>query len=126
MEWTSIVNCAYDAVITVGTESGQTFTPTIQLKDFAGNNLTVPASVLCYMASDAYGLDVDTITGEVAKTSSGNGDVCTLLTHYAWQLVSEANGTISVTITDSGTGNIYLVLVMPNGKLIISDVMLYT
>ena len=126
MEWTPIVDCAYDAVITVGAEVGSTFLPTIQLKDFAGNNLTVPAAIVCYMSAVATGLDFDTISGEVAKTSGGNGDSCILESTKAWLLVSEADGTISVTITDTGTGNIYLVLVMPNGKLVVSDAMLYT
>ncbi|MBC8499491.1 MAG: hypothetical protein H8D39_03075 [Candidatus Atribacteria bacterium] len=126
MEWTTEVGCAQTATIAVGTESGETFAPTIQLKDWAGNNLTVPAAIVCYVSNVATGLDVDTISGEVALTGSGNGAVSTLLTHYAWLLISEANGTISVTITDTGTGALYLVLVMPNGKLVVSDVMTYT
>ena len=33
MEWTPIVDMAYDATITVGTESGNAIAVTIQLKD---------------------------------------------------------------------------------------------
>ena len=36
-------------------------------------------------------------------------------------LVSEADGDIDINITESGTDTFYLVLVMPNGKLIVSD-----
>ena len=127
MEWTPIVDMAYDATITVGTESGQTFTPTIQLKDYAGNDLDVAASIIAYMASDSTGLIPDaTITGEVALTSSGDGAVIVLLTHCAYLLVSEAYGDIDLTITDTGTGALYLVLVMPNGKLVVSGAMTFT
>lgn len=127
MEWTSIIDCAYDAVITIGSEVDDTFLPTIQLKDFEGKNLTVPASIFAYLASDEDGLTpAATISGEVAKTAGGNGDVITLLTHCAYRLISEADGTISLTITEDDASNQYLVLVMPNGKLVVSDKMAFT
>jgi len=36
-------------------------------------------------------------------------------------VISEADGDIDVDITDSGTPTMYLVLVLPNGKLAVSD-----
>ena len=128
MEWTTLVDVAHDAVITVGDEVGETFLPTIQLKDYAGNNMKVASSIFAYMSDVATGLDPSAdMNGEVAKTSGGNGDVTILLANCAYQLVSETDGTISLTITDtSGTGNKYLVLVMPDGRLVVSDAMLFT
>ena len=120
MEWTPIVDCAYDADITVGTLSGDTYPITIQLKDFEGNNLKVPAGVMAYYADSATGLDPTDVTTELATTSGGAGAVLIFLAKYLYLLISEADGTIEVDSTDSGTDDQYLVLVMPNGKLVVS------
>jgi len=125
MEWTPIVGCAYDADITVGTLSSDTYPIEIQLKDFEGNNLTVPACIRAYYSSVATGLDFTDVTTDLDITSGGNGDALVLLTYYAYQLISEADGTIDVDSTDSGTDDQYLVLVMPDGRLVISGVLTY-
>lgn len=126
MEWTPIVDCAYDATITVPTISSNTFAVTIQLLDYAGNDLTVPASVLCYVASDSAGLDSSDLTSEITITSGGDGSTFVVLAKYAWQLISEADGDIAIDVTDTGTDTLYLVLVMPNGKLVVSGALAFT
>ncbi len=125
MEWTSIVDCAYDADITVGTLSSDTYPVTIQLKDFEGNNLKVPAGVMAYYADSATGLDPTDVTTELAITSGGAGAVLIFLAKYLFLLVSEADGTIALDSEDSGTDDQYLVLVMPDGRLVVSDVLTY-
>ncbi len=125
MEWTSIVDCAYDADITVGTLSSDTYPVTIQLKDFEGNNLKVPAGVMAYYSSVATGLDPTDVTTELAITSGGAGAVLIFLAKYLFLLVSEEDGTIAVDSEDSGTDDQYLVLVMPDGRLVVSDVLTY-
>ena len=125
MEWTPIVDCAYDADITVGTLSSDTYPVTIQLKDFAGNNLKVPAAVMAYYADSATGLDPTDVTTDLATTSAGAGAVLIFLTKYLFLLVSEVDGTIAVDSEDSGTDDQYLVLVMPDGRLVVSGVLTY-
>ena len=119
MEWTPIIDCAYDATITL--VSSDPAVITIQLKDFEGNDLKVPASVMAWISSTATGIDPSAISGEIALTGSGAGAVLIHLTHYLYQLISEADGDIDVTITDSGTTAQYLTLLMPNGKLVVSE-----
>lgn len=119
MEWTPIVDCAYDAVITL--VSSDPAVITIQLKDYAGNDLTVPASVMAWISSTATGIDPSAVSSELALTGSGDGAVLIHLTHYLYQLISEADGDIAVTITDTGTTAQYLTLLMPNGKLVVSE-----
>ena len=126
MEWTPIVDCAYDATITVPTISSDTFAVTIQLKDYAGNDLTVPAAVLCYVSSTVAGIDPVVITSEISTTSGGDGAVAIFLAKYNWQLISEADGDIAIDVTTTGAHNYYLVLVMPNGKLVVSGVLAFT
>ena len=119
MEWTPIVDCAYDATITL--VSSDPAVVTIQLKDFAGNDLTVPASVMAWISSTATGIDPSPVSSELALTGSGDGAVLIHLTHYLYQLISEADGDIAVTITDTGETAQYLTLLMPNGKLVVSE-----
>lgn len=125
MEWTSIVDCAYDATISVGTLSSDTYPVTIQLKDFEGNNLKVPAGIMAYYADSATGLNPTNVTTDLVITSGGAGAVLVFLQYYLFLLVSEADGTIAVDSEDSGTDDQYLVLVMPDGKLVVSDVLTY-
>ena len=125
MEWTSIIDCAYDAVITVGTLSGDVYPINIQLKDFEGKDLTVPAAIHAYITSDSSGLDPADCTTDLHTTSEGDGAVLILLTLYHYLLISEADGDIDVDFEDDGTDDRYLVLVMPNGKLVVSGVLTY-
>ena len=119
MEWTPIIGCAYDATITL--VSSDPAVVTIQLKDFAGNDLKEAASVMAWISSTATGIDPAAVSSELALTSSGDGAVLIHLTHYLYQLISEADGDIAVTITDTGTTAQYLTLLMPNGKLVVSE-----
>lgn len=121
MEWTPIVDCTYDADITVGTESSLKIAVTIQLKDFEGKNLTVPNSITAYSASDVAGLTyaVNDLTTDI---HTDTGSLAVLVTSGVYQLVSTAAGLIVLDCTDSSTSTaFYLVLVMPNGKLVVSD-----
>jgi len=121
MEWTMEIGCAYDATITPGAAHADTVAIAIQLKDYAGNNLTVPNAVLAYLASNATGLTVNTTDGTTDLTAS-TGSVAILTAYKAYLLVSDATGAIAVTLVkDDGAANYYLVLVLPNGKRIVSS-----
>lgn len=126
MEWTPIVDSPYDVSWTVGTESGNAVTVAAQLKDFAGNDLTVPASLLMYLASDSAGLNIkaSTVTTETAIGTDGSLGV--LLAGQVYQVTSEADGDIDIVITDTSADTYYVVLVMPNGKLEVSTVATFT
>jgi len=119
MEWTSITDCAYDATITL--VSSDPAVITIQLKDFSGHDLKVPASVMAWVSSTATGIDPSALSSEIALTGSGDGAVLIHLSHYLYQLMSEADGDIDITITDTGDTAQYLTLLMPNGKLVVSE-----
>jgi len=113
-------NMACDASFTIGTESENAIAVTIQLKDYLGNDVTAANSVMAWVSSTATGIDPSALSGEIALTGSGDGAVLIHLTHYLYQLISEADGDIAVTITDTGTTAQYLTLLMPTGKLVVS------
>ncbi len=121
MEWTPIIDCAYDATITVGTTASNKAKVTVQLKDFAGNNLTVANTVLVYLASDSTGLTViSTIIGTELAINT-NGTLAVLTTKIASLIVSTAAGLFDIDLEDgSNKSTFYLVVIMPNGKLEVS------
>jgi len=120
MEWTPIVDCAYDATITVTEKDTDEWYVSVQLKDYEGNNLTVPANVTCYLSSDSSGLNHNaaTVTTETAITT--NGSLVTSVTGILYNIVSEASGLFDCTITDTGEDVYYWVVVLPNGRLSVS------
>ena len=111
-------NVACDAEFTIA--SSDPAVVTIQLKDYLGNDVAAANSVMAWVSSTTTGLDPSALSGEIALTSSGDGAVLIHLTHYLYQLISEADGDIAVTITDTGTTAQYLTLLMPTGKLVVS------
>ncbi len=118
MEWTSIVDCAYDADITVADESGNAVIVTIQLKDFEGNNLTVASAIGAFSASSTGTYTVNTMDTDFTATT---GSIIITLSKGAYILVSDASGAIVITCGDTGTNSMYFALVMPNGKRVLSD-----
>jgi spore maturation protein SpmA len=121
MEWTPMIDCAYNASFTVGTTASNKAKVTVQLKDFEGKNLTVANTVLVYLASDSTGLTIiSTIIGtEVAINT--NGSLAVVTTKIASLIISTATGLFDVDLEDgSNKSTFYLVVVMPNGKLKVS------
>jgi len=122
MEWTPIVDCAYDAVITVGACT-TTCAVVVQLKDFAGNDLAVKGMVGIYLSSDAAGLTKDNIDNIAAGT---DGNVWELLADNYYMACSEADGDIDLTCTEAADTNVYLNVVLPNGKIVTSTILDFT
>lgn len=118
MEWTPIVDCAYDATITVAAEASEAVIVTIQLKDFEGNNLTVASAIVAFSASSTGTYTVNTMDTDFTATT---GSMAITLSKGAYILVSDATGAIVITCADTGVNSMYLALVMPNGKRVLSD-----
>lgn len=118
MEWTPIVDCAYDCTITPGAAT-TTCKCAIQLLDFAGNDLTVPGVVMVYFSTDSTGLSVATVTD---ITNGGDGALVDLLDTELALLISATDGDIDVTLDGTGDVDYYCVVVLPNGKIVTSSV----
>lgn len=122
MEWTPIVDCAYDATITLGTVT-TSCAVVVQLKDFAGNDLTVKGMVGLYLSSDADGEEKENIDNIVKGT---DGQVWELLADYYYMACSEADGDIDLTLSEAADIDLYLNVVLPNGKIVTSAIMEFT
>lgn len=117
---------ANNAVITLGAEAANARTVGIQLQTAVHNNLNEPAVVVAYLSSDAAGLaPVNAAGTDIVPTDSGDGaiiDTAVAATHASVRLVSDATGSIELTLTNAGdeTETVYLNVVLGNGKLVTS------
>lgn len=109
-----------DATITVGAEAGDARAITIQLKDANGEDIAYRQVVHAYVFADANG-DAFAATGGSTGIAIGtDGALLALVAKKAFVLVSEADGSIDLTWTDTGTEAAYLGILLPTGRLVMS------
>ena len=111
------VNAVNIASLTVGTEAADVINVAIQLKDAQGNDMAVHSSVFAYLSNDANGNAIATNAPSGGWAIGTDGLLIPVVTNKAAQLVSEADGDIDITITEAGAYTVYLIVVLPNGKL---------
>ena len=121
MEWTPIVDAAYDCSISVGTIAA-TGDISVQLKDYAGNNLTEIGVVGMYITSDAAGLT----STQVASATADTGIVHQITQYCAYKLISNASGLSVVELDGSGASTAYMHVVLPNGRVRHSAAIVFT
>ena len=112
---------AFGATIVVGAEVPNVINVTVQLEDANGVNLAIPVAVPFYLADDAAGLDPSTAGPSVGTTIGTDGAIVPMVADLSGILVSEADGAIDIDLEDAATPTFYLVIVLANGKLIVSD-----
>ena len=105
------------AKFTIGTEAANAINVAVQLRDREnGNEITERVALNWYLASDATGDTISSAaTGGIAIGTDGL--LIEWTNNISGLVISEADGDIDVTITDTGTPTFYLVLVAPDGKL---------
>lgn len=87
-------------------------------KDADGVTMAVPVSGLLYVSEVATGLSDDPVDGLAVLT---NGSLSNLVAHGTSHFITTAAGLLGVTITHAGADSFWLVVVLPSGKLLISD-----
>ncbi len=115
-----------DASITVGAENTNVRAITIQIKDGAGADIASRQAVMIAVLADANG---DAFVGTGGSTGIAIGTDGALLPIVAKKLflaISEADGDIDLTWTDTGTEAAFLAVILPNGKMIISSALTNT
>ncbi len=113
-------NAHLDAGFTIGADAGTTINVVIQLRYDKSQADSVRRSVFAYLSDDANG-DAIVATAPSGGWAIGtDGLLIPVVTGKAAHLVSESDGDIDVTITEAGAKTCYLILVMPNGRLVTS------
>ena len=108
------------ATIVVGAEAADVINVTIQFTDADGNDMALPVAVKWYHADDAAGLDPTTTAQDGGTAIGTDGALIESVANLSGTMISEADGDVDIDVTDAGTFTTYLVLVMPNGSLVIS------
>lgn len=103
---------------TIGAETSNTINVQMQLTS-GGKDLYEPGAVACYLSTLNTGMDRTTAAGGWAIGTDGL--LIPVVANSAAIVVSESDGDIDITITDTGATTYYLVTILPNGKLDISD-----
>ncbi len=104
----------------IGAEGSNIINVALQLKDGDGANLALRGAVDAYFSDDANGDSVIATASSGAVAIGTNGVLIDQVAKKAFRLISEANGTIDINITEAGAKTMYLVVVLPTGKLVVS------
>ena len=110
----------YSATFTIAAEGGNAIVMTIQFLDGAAKEMTQRNAIFAYLSDDANG---DSVTGTGPSTETAiatDGVLIPLVAKKAYTLISESDGDIGLTFTETGDKTWYLVLVMPDGRLVVS------
>ena len=112
------------ATFTIGAEAGNVSNVAVQLLDGNGDEIATRSAVSFYLSDDA---DGDTVVAAATSLAIGtDGIALEYISNSAGVLVSEADGDIDINIGDaSGAATYYLVLIMPSGELVVSDVITF-
>lgn len=108
------------ASFTIGTEAVNVINVGIQLKNADGADLAVRSSVFAYLSDDANGDSIIATAHSGGAAIGTDGLAIPLVANKAFMLTSESDGDIDINITETGTKTAYLILRMPNGKLVAS------
>lgn len=117
---------AHSATYTIGAEASNAITVNIQLTDAQGKDLAIRNAVHAYLSNDATGDTIEAASVGLSVAAGTDGLVIELATDNCFLLVSEADGDIDVVVTETtGANTMYLVLVMPDGRIIPSAVLTF-
>jgi hypothetical protein len=108
------------ASIVVGAKVTNTRPITIQLKDGQGKDIAYRGAVHIALLLDANG-DAFAATGGSTGIAIGtDGALLPIVVKKHWLAISEVDGDIDLTWTDTGTEVAYLAVTLPSGKMVIS------
>ena len=107
------------ASMTTATTPAET-TCAVQLvfKDADGEIMAVPTSGLLYLSEDSAGLG--SVAADTSLAVLTNGVVTNLVAHSVSHFITTAAGLLGLTIS-AATDSYWIVVVLPSGKLLISD-----
>ena len=109
------------ASFTIGAEASNAINVVIQLLDGNGVDLAVRGGLLAYLSDDANGDAIVATAPDGGWAIGTDGLLMPVVASKAAYLVSESDGDIDVTITHAaGAKTVYLILVLPSGKLVAS------
>lgn len=116
------------ATITVGADTTGAFPVSVQLTGPTGKDLRESMVVQYYLSTDSAGDTLSTDGTDTSDITIGTDGTIIAETRadVAGVVKSEADGDIDFVVTVITTKQAYLVIVLPDGEIVISTVMAYT
>ena len=108
------------ATIVVGAEVTNVRAITVQLTDAAGADIASRQAVQVAVLADANGDAFVTTGGSTGIAIGTDGALLAVVAKKLFLAISEADGDIDLTWTDTGTEAAYLAIILPSGKMVIS------
>lgn len=109
-----------DCTITVGAENTNVRAITIQLLDANGADIAYREYVELYVLADANGDAFATTGGSTGIAIGTDGALLPVVAKKMFVAISEADGDIDLTWTDTGTEACYLAVRLPTGRVVVS------
>ena len=103
--------------------NGATVEFVVQFNDAAGAAVTHPVSFNYYVSSDAAGLALDTAVTTIAD--GGAGVIVPITANQSGLGITDATGTCEIDITEAGADTVYLVVTMPDGRIVVSSAVVW-
>jgi hypothetical protein len=111
------------ASIAVGAESTNVRAITVQVTDGAGGDLSYRAPVLIAVFADASGNAFVGTGGSTGIEVGTDGALLPIVAKKLFLAITEADGDLDLTWTDTGTEAAFLAVITPSGRLVISTAM---
>jgi len=109
-----------DASITLAAPAGNDRAIAIQLKDVDGQDINYAEMVEAFVLADAEGAAFATTGGSTGIVIGADGAMLTDVAKKRFTLISETDGDIDLTWTDTASEVCFLALRLPNGHIIVS------
>jgi hypothetical protein len=118
----TLTNALAAAVFTVGTEAANVINVAVQFNDADGVAMAKASSVSFYLADDAAGQTPSSSAPDGGIAIGTDGALIEWAANLSGLITSEADGDVDIDMTHAaGAATWYLVVVLPNGDLAISD-----
>lgn len=107
--------------LTVGAEAADVINVAGQVYVEQGREATEPVALGWYFASDAAGLNPLAVAHDGGVAIGTDGALIENVANLSGTIVTEADGDFDLDIEDAGAFTAYLVIVLPDGSLTVSD-----
>lgn len=116
---------ASNSTLVAGTEDTNVVNVVGTLLDAEGVAVAKRTKLTAYLSDDANG-DSLASTGNGFAIGTDGLLLGELTADHSYVFVTESDGTFDIDITETGTATYYLIVAMPNGELLASDVLTFT
>lgn len=115
-------NLVANVTVVVGAEAGNAINVALQLVDRKGRDITASGAVRAYLSDDAAGASLAASAPSGGWAIGTDGLLLPIVANKYAELISESDGDIDITITESSAKTFYLVVILPSGKISVTPV----